>query len=88
MHIGSQITEVSPFEQAVRKVLPLVTRLKAKHGLEFFSIGGGLGIVYKPALASGAGRVVEISRRRGAFSRRRNTPRGCCRCSSRSACGF
>jgi len=54
MHIGSQITEVSPFEQAVRKVLPLVTRLKEMHGLEFFSLGGGLGIVYKPALASGA----------------------------------
>jgi len=53
MHIGSQITEVSPFEQAVRKVLPLLTRLKEKHGLEFFSLGGGLGIVYKPALASG-----------------------------------
>jgi len=54
MHIGSQITAVTPFEQAVRKVLPLVTRLKAKHGLEFFSIGGGLGIVYDPALASGS----------------------------------
>src|SRR6267378_1569436 len=54
MHIGSQITAVTPFEQAVRKVLPLVSRLKAKHGLEFFSIGGGLGIVYKPALASGS----------------------------------
>jgi diaminopimelate decarboxylase len=53
MHIGSQITEVSPFEQAVRKVLPLVARLKQKHGLEFLSLGGGLGIVYKPALASG-----------------------------------
>ncbi|SPE54695.1 Diaminopimelate decarboxylase [Verrucomicrobia bacterium] len=55
MHIGSQITEVGPFEQAVRKVLPLVKRLKAKHGLEFLSIGGGLGIVYDPALASGKG---------------------------------
>jgi diaminopimelate decarboxylase len=54
MHIGSQITAVTPFEQAVRKVLPLVSRLKAKYGLEFFSIGGGLGIVYKPALASGS----------------------------------
>ena len=53
MHIGSQITEVSPFEQAVSKVLPLVTRLKEKHGIEFLSIGGGLGIVYNPALASG-----------------------------------
>jgi diaminopimelate decarboxylase len=53
MHIGSQITEVTPFEQAVRKVLPLAARLKEKHGIEFLSIGGGLGIVYKPALASG-----------------------------------
>src|SRR5438094_5940489 len=44
MHIGSQITAVRPFEDAVRKVLPLVRRLKARHGLEFFSIGGGLGI--------------------------------------------
>jgi len=54
MHIGSQITEVTPFEQAVRKVLPLVQKLKERHGLEFLSIGGGLGIVYKPALASGS----------------------------------
>ena len=53
MHIGSQITAVNPFEEAVRKMLPLLTRLKARHGLEFFSIGGGLGIVYQPALASG-----------------------------------
>src|SRR5437867_2783940 len=36
MHIGSQITEVTPFQQAVRKVLPLVKRLKEKHNLEFF----------------------------------------------------
>ena len=54
MHIGSQITAVEPFDQAVRKVAPLAARLKTKHGIEFFSIGGGLGIVYEPALASGA----------------------------------
>jgi diaminopimelate decarboxylase len=53
MHIGSQITETTPFERAVRKLLPLVRRLKERHALEFFSIGGGLGIVYQPALASG-----------------------------------
>jgi diaminopimelate decarboxylase len=53
MHIGSQITEATPFEQAVRKVLPLLKRLEEKYTLEFFSVGGGLGIVYKPALASG-----------------------------------
>jgi len=54
MHIGSQLTQVSPFEQAVKKVLPLVKKLAAKYGLEFFSPGGGLGIIYNPALASGA----------------------------------
>ncbi len=54
MHIGSQITAVAPFEEAVGKVLPLVKRLQQRHGLEFFSIGGGLGIVYDPALASGS----------------------------------
>ena len=54
MHIGSQLTQVSPFEQAVKKVLPLVKKLAAKYALEFFSPGGGLGIVYNPALASGA----------------------------------
>jgi len=53
MHIGSQITEVGPFEEAVRKVLPLAARLRDRHGLEFLSIGGGLGIIYNPALASG-----------------------------------
>jgi len=55
MHIGSQITEVTPFEQAVRKVLPLAQRLQAAYGLEFLSIGGGLGIIYEPALASASG---------------------------------
>ena len=54
MHIGSQLTDVAPFETAVKKALPLVRELTARHGLEFFSIGGGLGIVYKPALASGS----------------------------------
>jgi diaminopimelate decarboxylase len=53
MHIGSQLTTVSPFERAIRKVLPLEKKLKEKYALEFFSIGGGLGIVYQPALASG-----------------------------------
>jgi diaminopimelate decarboxylase len=53
-HIGSQLTSVEPFEMAVKKLLPLVLALKERHGLEFFSIGGGLGIIYNPALASGA----------------------------------
>ena len=54
MHIGSQLTSVSPYELAVKKVLPLVKKLAARYALEFFSPGGGLGIVYDPALASGS----------------------------------
>jgi diaminopimelate decarboxylase len=54
MHIGSQLTQVKPFELAVKKVLPLVARLAAKYHFEFFSIGGGLGIIYASALESGS----------------------------------
>jgi len=53
IHIGSQITTVAPFTRAVRKMLPLVRMLRDRHRLEFFSIGGGIGIVYRPALESG-----------------------------------
>ena len=56
MHIGSQLTEVGPFEKAVKKVVPLAKRLAEKYNIEFFSIGGGLGIVYDPALESGEAR--------------------------------
>lgn len=53
MHIGSQLTSVAPFEEAVRKAAPLAAELKETYGIEFFSIGGGIGIVYEEALASG-----------------------------------
>lgn len=53
MHIGSQLTEVRPFQQAVEKVRPLAQLLATRHQLEFFSIGGGIGIVYQNALLSG-----------------------------------
>ena len=55
MHIGSQITEAAPFADAIRKVTPLVSELKAKYPIEFFSVGGGLGIIYRRALESGSG---------------------------------
>jgi diaminopimelate decarboxylase len=54
MHIGSQLTQVGPFVEAVRKVLPFVLELKQRYGIEYFSVGGGIGIVYHDALASGA----------------------------------
>jgi diaminopimelate decarboxylase len=53
MHIGSQLTEAGPFKEAVEKIAPLAMQLKATYGITYFSIGGGLGIVYQDALASG-----------------------------------
>ncbi|MDH4444707.1 MAG: diaminopimelate decarboxylase [Akkermansiaceae bacterium] len=53
MHIGSQLTSIAPFIEAVEKVIPLVTELKARHGIEFWSIGGGIGIIYQESLKSG-----------------------------------
>ncbi|MDR2462158.1 MAG: diaminopimelate decarboxylase [Verrucomicrobiales bacterium] len=54
MHIGSQITSVRPFREAAEKMLPLALTLRARHGIEYFGMGGGLGIVYDPALESGS----------------------------------
>ncbi|PZR79583.1 MAG: diaminopimelate decarboxylase, partial [Chthoniobacterales bacterium] len=53
MHIGSQITEAKPFLEAIERIAPLVAETKAKHHIEFFSIGGGLGIEYQSSIASG-----------------------------------
>jgi diaminopimelate decarboxylase len=53
MHIGSQLTSVEPFVESVQKAAPLAERLRNRHGIEFFSIGGGLGIVYEDSLRSG-----------------------------------
>jgi len=56
MHIGSQITEAKPFANAIDKVAPLVRELKSKYAIKFFSIGGGMGIIYRRALESGPGK--------------------------------
>ncbi len=53
MHIGSQLTDVAPFVEAIEKAAPIVRQFKELYGIEFFSIGGGVGIVYEGALASG-----------------------------------
>lgn len=53
MHIGSQLTEVPPFVMAVEKIAPIAARLKGTYGIEFWSIGGGIGIIYDGCLASG-----------------------------------
>ncbi len=46
-HIGSQLTEISPFIAAIEKVLLLVDELAGEGiGLEHLDLGGGLGIRY------------------------------------------
>lgn len=47
VHIGSQITDLAPFEAAITKVAGLIHRLRAAgHTIASFDIGGGLGIPY------------------------------------------
>ena len=52
-HIGSQILDASPFAKAVEKLTPLILKIKELHGLEFFSLGGGIGIAYQNVLENG-----------------------------------
>jgi diaminopimelate decarboxylase len=48
MHIGSQITELQPFEDAFRLLRELVEKLRVDgHSIEHVDIGGGLGIPYR-----------------------------------------
>ena len=53
MHIGSQLTEVKPFTDAIEKVIPIVKKFIELYNIEFWSIGGGIGIVYDGCLESG-----------------------------------
>jgi len=47
-HIGSQLTEIAPFVEALKRVLELVDQLQAKGiALKHLDLGGGLGIRYQ-----------------------------------------
>ncbi len=47
VHIGSQLTELEPFELAYTKVAELTEQLRAEgHNIRRFDLGGGLGIPY------------------------------------------
>ena len=48
MHIGSQITELAPFEQAFKLMAELARELKAQgHNIRHLDLGGGLGVPYR-----------------------------------------
>jgi diaminopimelate decarboxylase len=48
MHIGSQITELEPFERAFSLMAELARELKARgHNISHLDLGGGLGVPYR-----------------------------------------
>ncbi len=48
VHIGSQIPDVSPFEEALTRVADLVRTLREDgHAIKYVDAGGGLGIAYE-----------------------------------------
>ncbi|WP_413871903.1 diaminopimelate decarboxylase [Albidovulum sp.] len=48
VHIGSQLTDLAPFEEAYGKVADLTRRLRAEgHDIRRLDLGGGLGIPYE-----------------------------------------
>ncbi|HKE11756.1 MAG TPA: diaminopimelate decarboxylase, partial [Myxococcota bacterium] len=47
-HIGSQLTRIEPFADALSRVRRLVLELRAAgHAIELIDVGGGLGVTYK-----------------------------------------
>lgn len=47
IHIGSQITQPSPYKEAITKTLKFITQLQDEgFPIEYFNIGGGYGIQY------------------------------------------
>lgn len=48
MHIGSQITELQPFDDAIALLVELTATLRAEgHAISHVDVGGGLGIPYR-----------------------------------------
>ena len=48
VHIGSQITKVTPFMDSLKKVVVLIQKLRQENiQIQYLDIGGGLGITYK-----------------------------------------
>jgi len=53
VHIGSQLTDLAPFEAAYAKIVALGHSLRADgHDIRRLDFGGGLGIPYEPAAAT------------------------------------
>jgi len=64
VHIGSQITDVAPFGEAMARVADLVRELRGDgHDIDYLDAGGGLGITYeKPTADDFSGEVAAYAR--------------------------
>jgi diaminopimelate decarboxylase len=63
VHIGSQITEFTPFSAAMKRIAELVRNLRgAGHHIEYVDAGGGLGINYQSGSDDFSKSVVEYAR--------------------------
>ncbi len=53
VHIGSQITDVTPFGEAMERIAELIRELReAGHQIDYVDAGGGLGIPYEDSQAA------------------------------------
>jgi diaminopimelate decarboxylase len=64
-HIGSQLTQIGPFAEALGKLLDFVDQLRQSGvTIRYFDLGGGLGITYndeEPPLPEELGRIIAKS---------------------------
>jgi diaminopimelate decarboxylase len=70
MHIGSQLTKLSPIIEAAKKLIELVKKLNKKGiKISYLDLGGGLGITYKnekvPVLNYFAGKILPLIKELG-----------------------
>ena len=62
-HIGSQLTDLAPFQDAVKRLLALIDRLaEAGIRLEHIDVGGGLGITYNDETPPSPAAYAEVIR--------------------------
>jgi diaminopimelate decarboxylase len=62
VHIGSQISEIGPFAQAVARVADLIRQLREDgHTIDYVDIGGGVGIAYEQPEVDFAGHLANYA---------------------------
>ncbi|MGC1370950.1 MAG: diaminopimelate decarboxylase, partial [Candidatus Sulfotelmatobacter sp.] len=63
VHIGSQITEIEPFAEAVARVADLIRQLREDgHTIDYVDVGGGVGIAYEQLEIDFAEHVAQYAR--------------------------